>query len=155
MAMVSYLIVRNLYLANKSSIFYSLLSICIAVPEPPKKRPKILPQEPEILNLKRGRPNFNYGTLNDEDFNENDYIVHSPDTVLINDDTVFINDDTVLTNDTPAEENPESKSRNAWMKPIVEEMMIVGNKSLSIMRMVNQVIGKYFMSSIKFGFILS
>ena len=124
-----------------------MLSIYIADPEPPKKKPKILPQEPEILNLKRGRPNFNYGTINDEDFNENDYIVHSPDTVLINDDTVFINDDTVLTNDTPAEENPESKSRNAWMEPIVEEMMIVGNKSLAIMRMINQVIGMYFMSS--------
>ena len=54
---------------------------------------------------------------NDEDFNEDDYIVHSPDTVLINDDTVFINDDTVLTNDTPAEENPESKSRNAFFLP--------------------------------------
>ena len=132
-----------------------MLSFCIAVPEPPKKRQKILPQEPKTLNLKRGRPNFNYGTLNDEDFNEDDYIVHSPDTALINDDTVLINDDTVLTNDTPAEENPESKSRNAWMEPIVEEMMIVGNKSLSIMRMVNQVIGKYFMSSINFGFILS
>ena len=159
-----------------------MFSIYIADPEPPKKKPKILPQEPETLILKRGRPNFNYGTLNDDDFNEDDYIIHSPDTVLINDDAVLINDDTVLINDdtvlikgfplinddtllinndtvlindTPADEKPKSKSRNDWMEPIVEEMMIVGNKSLSIMRMMNQVIGKYFMSSINFGFILS
>ena len=145
-------------------------SISISDPKPPpKKRPKlVLPQEPETLILKRGRPNFNYGTLNDDDFNEDDYIIHSPDTALINDDTVLINDDAVLINDdtilinddtipindTP-EEKPKSESRNAWMEPIVEEMMIVGNTSLSIMRMMNQVIGKYYMSIINFGFILS
>ena len=49
---------------------------------------------------------------------------------------------------TPTSEPPSSqtkktktrKSAHGWMGPVVEEMMIVGNRSNSVMRMINQFI---------------
>ena len=88
----------------------------------PNKQPKPpLIDKPEILQLKRGRPNFNFRDLNDEDFNEDDYIIQ-PDN----------NDIQIQTEEKP---RTPKKARNNWMEPIIEEMMVVGNTSLKIHKM--------------------
>ena len=110
-----------------------------------RKNPIIHPEKTpvsKILNHKRPCPRLDYAVLAEEGF--------TPDLIsnkIPTEDIATQKDD--IPYESPEEKSKPKQEAGAWKEAVCEELMVVGLKSLSIMRAINTFIGKLSLTTVR------